>query len=251
MYVYKKPGPKLTGTIGSLKAEGTVVKTPTQQHQANPSGIDPTIRVYTSHQQYKFGPIGKMPPEWCIYDLLFEQTPEAHDIRNMFDDWAIPETKTGFTEEGHQVTRIKTLRNFIRGNVRDTTYKVEQYMYAVLNPALHTVKDFGDMNGTNLNRTNILVCCNIGDPRTGKLDRAYIEYALPASTRWRDCVEVASKMIVGDVNNPESREQVTFYRIKGDPELEKRIGEMWFNTRDYHFNNAIYPIARNFMADYF
>ena len=251
MYVYEKPKQRVTGAIGKLKGEGAVVKAPAQPRQTPTAGVDPSVRVYRSHQAYSIGPIGKMPPTWTIYDLIFEQTPEALKLRGMFDDWAIPETRTGQMENGNMMTRINTLRNFIRGNVRDTTYKVEQYLYAILNPGCHPVHDFGSPNGTDASRSNILVCCKVGDPRTGKLDQAYIEYALPLSTPRRDFAEVSSKMIVGDVAYPENREQLTFYKIKGDAELEKRIGDMWVNEKDFRFNAAIYPVARNFMADIF
>ena len=155
-------------------------------------------------------------------------------------DWMIPEMRTGTTETGTHITRVASLRNFYRGKINQSNFKAEQYLYAVLNPSLNTVRSFGSFYGTDVERTSILVCAYVGNPQTGILKDSYIEYTVRLNSPWTACTQrVAREMVQGKI--------IDFFAIRGDTELERAVGEKWYNERDYFFNSVIYPIAKQSM----
>lgn len=198
-------------------------------------------RVWNAHMHTEVGPIAAFAKS-TLYDLLVEQSVEMEFIRQSFHDWAIPPVITISDGRGGYRAKLKPIKVFQRGKVTDTTFAVEHYLYAVLNHNLVPVSSFGDINHMPMNRTQTLVCVNVGDPRTGKLDKAYIEYAIPLNTAIGDCVNLAHKDHLTMSNKIQY-----YYRLESDEELMKRIGAIWFNDKTYVFNAGIYPRARNFV----
>lgn len=195
------------------------------------------VHVITGNQH---GIHKDFPSDKTMYDLFFEQTVEAAKLRQQFEDWMIPEMRTGTMENGTVITRIASLRNFYRGKVNQSNFKAEQYLYAILNPSLNTVQSFGNFYGTDVERTSIMVCAYVGDPHTGILKDSFIQYALRLNEPWVNCsTRVARQMINSQI--------VDFYAIQGDEELEKAIGDKWYNERECLFNGVIYPIAKQSM----
>lgn len=213
------------------------VRTTSPQEVVETLPDEKPVQVISSNQH---GVSKDFASDKTMYDLFFEQTVEAEKLRRQFEDWMIPEMRTGTTETGTHITRVASLRNFYRGKINQSNFKAEQYLYAVLNPSLNTVRSFGSFYGTDVERTSILVCAYVGNPQTGILKDSYIEYAVRLNSPWTACTQrVAREIVQGKI--------IDFFAIRGDAELEQAVGEKWYNERDYFFNSVIYPIAKQSM----
>lgn len=212
------------------------------------------IKIYRNLQA-EGGPLRRKDARYTFYDLMTSDNPEDEQIRqNCFEDWVFPEVRKATLDNGttsdiiipvrstyHGISRIPATKND-EGYTQMMPDTVTQYAYIMLNPSLAPIRTFGAFPGMTGSRMHYMVCVEVGDPRTGRLDNSFIRYALPLNTPISACC----KVVTVD-RNPENGEFDTFYEVKGDPELEKKIFDAWFNGKDYYFNSCIYPKIRSYM----
>lgn len=245
------PKARVKAEGGMIRNESTVKlngSTQSQPIQEKP----PEIKVYKRHK-LDAGPIASKPKSFSFYDLIVSQDPEDEELRfNGFEDWVFPDIKFP-TIEGRQIPTISPIRNIRRGTSRSydenaitqlTPAEYVQYAYILLNPSKAIIQSFGSLDGMRISRMHYLVCVEVGNPRTGRLDNTFIQYALPLSTPAVDCCKVA----VADSNWETSRFDY-YYTIQGDNALEQEIFDEWFNTSKYYFNSVIYPRIRGYMGE--
>lgn len=211
------------------------------------------VRVYTQSQNVR-GPLALKPPNYTFYDLMTND--EDEEIREYsFEDWVFPTIKKlngGTPQESLCMIPERTIRRgrLIGGSdyqneVSQAT--VTQYAYIILNPGRTPVPSFGTYPGMSFSRMSYLVCLEIGDPRSGNLSNAFIQYALLLATPISKCIEVTTASMASRApTEPGSIEY--YYKVNGDPQLEKDIFDRWFNSSDYYFNSVIYPTIRNYMV---
>lgn len=209
-----------------VPGQGTTV--PTQQR---------AVKVYKPFHGQGMGPIFEKPISYSFYDLMVDR--EAENLRyESFEDWIFPEIDM----EHHT---IKPVKNVFRGSVRTsegpsqvTRNSITQYVYVVLNPSKNLVQSYGDFGGTLIRKSDYLVCVEVGSPN-GRLDAAFVQYAIPLNSPVRTCVQLATTIQTSEGYH-------YLYYIQGDPALEKEIFDRWFNSNDYYFNSVIYPKIRAF-----
>jgi hypothetical protein len=201
---------------------------------------DKPVKVYKPFHGQGMGPIYNLPQTTRFYDLLVN--PDLEGLRyESFEDWTFPI----LTEQDNQ-WRANPVRNIHRGSMRVsdapsqiTENTLTQYLYVVLNPSRHLVQSFGEFPGSVMRASDYLVCVEVGNPVSGRLDAAFIQYALPLNKPVRDCIQLATVV-------PTGGSYTYLYKIVGDGELEKDIFDRWFNSGDYYFNSVIYPKVRGF-----
>ena len=229
-------------TPGRVNPEGERYMPQTAAVKSGEEVQEEKVQVYVDHQRVQMGEIAKMPPDWMLWDLIFEDSAQAELIRQYFHDWAIPPHKAYTDENGKPIRKIIASKTFYRGNVTESSFQPEQHIYVVLNNLLEPCSDFGNPEGTDVSKMSILAAVFIGDTRrNGYLSNAYVEYACRLNTPWRDWVTVASRIFDPSVGRP-----VTYYDISGDPEIRADLTTKWFRTpNDYTFNGVIYPVSQN------
>lgn len=207
------------------------------------------VKVYKQFQNRGLGPIGLKPQTFSFYDFLVSKDEDDTELReNYFDEWVFPETGIT-TVNGALKPTIMPQRLIMHYEADNEETKVRipmtknQFVYVVLNPMKYPVQSFGTANGTLFNKTNYLVCIEVGDPTSGFLGNAFVRYAINMNTPMRTCAEVATV----DYDRQYHDKPDFFYTIKGDYELEKWIYERWFTENDHFFNSIIYPKVRAFM----
>lgn len=205
------------------------------------------VKVYKPIHGQGMGPIYTKPLHYTVYDLI--TNPDDADLRyNSFEDWVFPDIKRGIDCEDRQVNLMMPQRVIRRGSDRSagensfiTNNSVTQYLYILLNTTKNIVQSFGDFNGMTIRRSDYMVCVEVGNPATGRLDGAFIQYALSLQTPIRECVTLSTT-----IPDPENGGYRYLYNIHGDQALEKEIFDRWFNSGDYYFNAVIYPKIRAF-----
>lgn len=226
----------------TVVAGGTPATGEIKQETASP------IRVYKPARQQVGGPLSKLEQGFSFYDLIMER-PEA--FCQCIEDWVLPEIV-----EFNGIKHIKPLLNI--SHEEDGAYGrmnrlTTQYIFIPLNSALSPVQSFGEYPGPILNRTQYLVCVNVGDIRVKKLDKAYIEYVIPLNAFCADIFKLAA--VERNPDNPISprfdpavEEVFHYYKIDSSAyrELEERIFTRWFESDDYFFNAIIYPKAQTY-----
>ena len=205
----------------------------------------PPVRIYRDMQNIRHCPIGTMPTTWSFWDMLFEQSQKAQEIRECFHDWALPDTQAADMGEGRYVTNVMSVKRIARGDVTTSAFKVEEYLYVTLNSGLFPTREMGSANGTPVDRTTVLVCVECGDPRRmNNLQNAHIKYAVRCNAPWTEWCHVATRIM--DLE----KKIVTFYDIFGDEQLRQELTAKWFG-KGYVFNRDIYPVAINAVANEF
>lgn len=244
------------GRMNDLRAKGGIVKAGQMQLSGEttkkelPKEMTKPVRVYNPGLRGAgLGPLSAKATNYQFYDLLMSD--EDQEIReSCFEDWIFPRVVMN-------VDRNKVARKFIvpslileRGGgvspdgVRQIgSYTTTEYVFILLNPMKELVQDFGLLPGMIPQRTNYLVCVEIGDPRTGRLDNAFIQYALSMNQPIAKVIESATAERVGPLGIQH------FYRLNGDQALEKELYEKWFNDESYYFTSVIYPKVRH-ISDY-
>lgn len=255
MYNVRKPT-----TMEDLKRRGGIVTT-SQMKVGNekeskeiPEELKKPIRVYggSARRGMMLGPIGRKPANYSLYDLMTND--EDMELRkDGFEDWMFPDFKTVREGDGdHFVTYMQPCKTLWRGG-RDmitgvgssiTPNSAVQYVYVLLNPMKSLISTFGDHKGMVPQKSHYLVCIEVGDPRTGRLDNAFIQYALNLNTSVHSCVELLTTESYEDLSQPNGKGYQYLYKINGNPELEKELFDRWFNGDDYYFNSVLYPRIR-------
>lgn len=259
MYNVRKPvGQKeLLAKGGIVKPNGMIingenaVKPLTEEMQEKP------VRVYGSNTRrgQMIGPIGRKSAAYSFYDLMMND--EDEDLRMTgFEDWIFPEFKTHRVEDGSDqfVSYMQPCRMLWRGG-RDqddgqsvlTPATAVQYLYVLLNPMKNIVSTFGSRDGMNVQKSMYMVCVEVGDPRSGKLNNAFIQYALNLNTPVHKCIQHLTTEAYIDPTDPATTKYQYLYRVIGDHDLEKEIFDRWFNSENYYFNSVLYPKIRGFM----
>lgn len=214
------------------------------------------IKVYQGFNTLR-GPLMTKPPTYTFYDLMVSD--EDEEIRKYcFEDWVFPKImhlNAGTPQQKHCMVPEQTIRRGrLYGNMAQnevTRPTITQYIYVILNPGKVPVPSFGTYPGMDFSRMSYLVCAEVGDPRTGNLSNAFIQYALLLNTPIQKCVDlVTCTMPMGAERIPTAPGAPNyFYGVKGNPELEQEIFDRWFNSGDYYFNAVIYPTIRNYMSN--
>lgn len=212
------------------------------------------IKVYKPARMNS-GPISAKDRSFSFYDLIVSQDPEDKELRyNCFEDWVFPKILLVSDVNGLQYPVMVPVRTVRHGIIRTQTQsgletqmmpgEVIQYAYILLNPAKGPVQGFGTRPGMKCSRMNYMVCVQVGDPRTGRLDNAFIQYALPLNTPVSQCCKLLTVE-----RDPSSAKFDYYYGIEGDANLEKEIFDNWFNGRNHYFNSVLYPKIRGYMVD--
>lgn len=228
-----------TVTVGQNKDSTTVPKEKT------------FVKVYKPRTT---GPLAAYP-HMSFYDLIVSQDPAIEQLKyDCFEDWVFPPIQM-VSQDNQQrqvvipvrTTRHGVIREEIDGGNETQVAPAEytQYAYILLNPSLAPVQSFGQHPGMDIKRTNYLVCVEVGDPRTGRLDNSFIRYAMPLNWPLTRCCRLA----VADFNY-ETKAFDYFYEVVGDDALEQKIFDAWFNTDRYFFNGVIFPKLRGYMTDF-
>lgn len=242
-----------------LKVEGGMIRNHGQiklngsDEITNVQNTKPQVKVYRSRQS-NLGPISQKGPEFTFYDLIVSTSQEDEELRyNCFEDWVFP--KMIYPDQGNgQVPIMIPVRTIRRGVNRipmeDDTKQITQmtsseciqYAYILLNPNMVPVRSFGLHPGMTVNRTQHLACIQVGDPRTGRVDNAFVQYVVQLNTPVQKCCAVeTTEMVDGEC--------LYYYRIEGDKALEQKIFNDWFCTNQYFFNGVVFPKIRGYMAD--
>lgn len=239
------------GRMNDLRAKGGIIKGGKMHLSGDdapkelPKEMTKKIRVYNpGHRGTGLGPISAKGVNYQFFDLLMSDD-DASIREGCFEDWVFPRFATDVDER-------KVVRKFIvpsrvieRGGgitadgIRQIgQYTTTEYLYILLNPMKELVQDFGRLPGMVPSRTNYLVCIEVGDPRTGRLDNASILYALQLNKPVSTAVVAATAETYGNTAQH-------YYRVAGDPDLEKEIFEKWFNEDTFYFTSVIYPKVRH------
>jgi hypothetical protein len=198
-------------------------------------GQDQPVKIYNSTRGRGMGPIGYKASNYSFYDLLTSEADK--ELReNSFEDWVFPDISEEYIMKPFRT--IRRGRNDTEEGVSKGQVTVTQYIYVLLNPFRVPIQTFGQYPGMVPIRSHYLVCIEVGDPRTGDLSNAFVQYAMSLNTPVHKCVELATTQ-----RDDEGGYQY-FYQVKGDAELEKQIFDRWFNGDDYYFNSVIYPKIR-------
>lgn len=221
------------------------------EEKATPVQEEGPIKVYQSPRT-NGGPISKLGPRFTFYDLLVSEESELVQLRDYsFETWVFPEVRYVTSSEGVRSPIIIPIKHVGSGVDRMEgsptqvgPRSITQYAWIPLNLSKSPIQTFGSHPGVPISRMQYLVCVNVGDPRTGRLDNSYIEYALALNTPVIECTHMTSKEY-----DSRAGEAYYYYEIKGNEGLEKEIFDQWFNTTKHYFNGVLYPKIRSYMAE--
>ena len=252
-------GMKQPSQMDQLAAKGGVisnrgVKTSgSQTYQPKSPELNKQPKIYRGFRNTAMGPLGQKHPNYSLFDLMTSMEEEDQNLlENYFEDWVFPSIRKVYNPETQRHTFYampeRTIVRYDMGyteegaKIRIPKTKT-QYLYVVLNTVKYPVQDFGSATGMKIGRANYLVCIEVGDPTSGYLGNAFVQYAIALGSPISQTVEVTAA-------NYDPRYEAKpqfFYKLKGDPELEKWIFERWFNEKDHFFNATVYPKIRAFM----
>ena len=243
------------GRMNDLRAKGGIIKGGKMQLSGDevskelPKEMTKKIRVYNPGLRGTgLGPISAKGVNYQFYDLLMSDEDEAIR-RACFEDWVFPRLATD-TDENKVARKFVVPSQIIErgggvspeGIRQITQYTTTEYLYVLLNPMKEIVQDFGKVPGMIPQRTNFLVCVEVGDPRTGSLHNASILYALQLNKPIATAVKAATAETFGITARH-------YYQVVGDEDLEREIFEKWFNEENFYFASVIYPKVR-YISDY-
>ena len=200
--------------------------------------------------QKEGGPIVRLQQQGLTF-FEFLTNREYDDLRrDSFDEWCFPDIV--WTEEGRpMIVPVKNVQStgHVQTGPRSATigkHTVTQYGYVVLNLMKAPARSFGQYPGTEFSTTNSLVCVEVGDPRHGRLDQAYIKYALPMSMPLSQCLVFLQSLSYRTTDSDAPQGFQRLYTVAGDSVLENQIYERWWQSGDYYFNGVIYPKIKGY-----
>lgn len=239
-----------------LKREGGVIRN--DSIHLNPAISNTVIKKENDPVQvYKprgnGGPLSTLDRSITFYDFMMDESDETRETKERyFEDWCFPRIKDIYGENELKQYVIP-VRTFARGTERFTDPESEtditvlspgetrQYGYIILGPGYSPIRSFGEYPGMVPQKLAYMVCVNMGNPRSGRTDEVYIEYALIMNQPMVNCIEMVSMDY-----NPATKSPEYYYKIKGDENLERKIFERWFNAGDHYFNTIIFPRVRSY-----